>query len=61
MDAGVGLVLKLVLGIAIFIIKALFTSLTGHLYLSLAESNNSLLVLTCLILVAIVTAWLLSI
>jgi hypothetical protein len=59
--AGGGLALKLALGIAIFITKALCISLTGHLYLSLEESKNSPLVLMCLILAATGTVYLLII
>jgi len=58
---GGGLALRLARGIVIFIIKALSISLTGHLYLSLVESKNSPLVLMCLILAAIGTAYLLII
>jgi hypothetical protein len=61
LDVGVGLALKLAQGIAIFITKALCISLTGHLYLSLEESKNSLLVLMCLILAATGTVYLLII
>jgi hypothetical protein len=50
---GVGLVLRLLRGIVIFFIEALLISLTGHLYLSLIESNNSPLVLMFLILAVI--------
>jgi hypothetical protein len=61
LDVGVGLALKLAQGIVIFITKALCISLTGHLYLSLVESKNSLLVLMCLILAATGTVYLLII